>query len=261
IHLWSSRGITIADNRISGHRDGIYFEFVHDSRVERNISEGNLRYGLHFMYSDDCHYVANTFARNESGVAVMYTKRVEMTGNTFGENWGAAAYGLLLKEISDVTLTGNVFHRNTTGLLADGVSRLVAHHNAFVANGWAIKLEANAVDSRFTANDFAGNTFDVTTNGHGGDATFAGNYWDSYTGYDLNRDGLGDVPHHPVRLFSLLAQRTEASLVLLRSPLVGVLDAIERVLPSLTPQSVVDSVPSMHPRRVVHALAQTEQRR
>jgi nitrous oxidase accessory protein len=254
IHLWSSRRVTIADNRISGHRDGIYFEFVHDSRIERNTSEGNLRYGLHFMYSDDCHYTANTFRRNGSGVAVMYTKRVEMTDNTFDTNWGAAAYGLLLKEISDVTLTGNVFRRNTTGLLADGAARLVADHNEFIANGWALELEANTVDSRVTANNFAGNTFDVTTNGRGGGTTFAGNYWDSYAGYDLNRDGVGDVPHHPVRLFSLIAQRNETSLVLLHSALVGVLDAAERVIPSLTPETMVDSAPAMQPTRHTRAL-------
>jgi nitrous oxidase accessory protein len=73
IHLWTSTGITIANNRISGFRDGIYFEFVHGTEVRGNISEKNIRYGLHFMYSDDCQYIANTFRHNGSGVAVMYT--------------------------------------------------------------------------------------------------------------------------------------------------------------------------------------------
>src|SRR5262249_30824063 len=36
IHLWTSRRTTIADNEISGHRDGIYFEFVHDADVRGN---------------------------------------------------------------------------------------------------------------------------------------------------------------------------------------------------------------------------------
>ena len=96
IHLWSSRRVTIADNRVSGFRDGIYFEFVHETEALRNTSEGNLRYGLHFMYSDDCRYVGNVFRKNGSGVAVMYTKRVQMTVNHFDRNWGSAAYGLLL---------------------------------------------------------------------------------------------------------------------------------------------------------------------
>ena len=249
IHLWSSRRITISDNEISGHRDGIYFEFVHNSVIQRNRSEGNNRYGLHFMYSDDCRYLDNVFRHNGSGVAVMFTKRVEMVANHFEDNWGAAAYGLLLKEITDSRLTGNVFRGNTTGLLADGANRLVAEDNEFVGNGWAVKLDANTQDGRFERNDFVGNTFDVATNSREHSTTFAGNYWDEYRGYDLNRDGVGDVPHRPVRLFSLLVARNQPSLILLRSAFVSLLDAAERVLPALTPEMVADATPAMKRRR------------
>jgi len=248
IHLWSSRRITIADNHISGQRDGIYFEFVHDSRILNNVSEENLRYGMHFMYSDDCEYVGNEFRRNGSGVAVMYTKRVTMIGNRFEDNWGAASYGLLLKEISDSRLVNNVIRRNTTGLLADGANRIVAEHNDFIDNGWALRLDASTLDGRFTRNNFAGNTFDVATNSHGQTTTFEHNYWQAYRGYDLNHDGIGDVPFRPVRLFSVLVEHNQPALLMLRSAFVDLLDAAERVLPALTPESVVDTRPAM--RRV-----------
>ncbi|HET7620577.1 MAG TPA: nitrous oxide reductase family maturation protein NosD [Gemmatimonadaceae bacterium] len=246
IHLWSSHGTTIADNRISGHRDGIYLEFSHGSDIRGNVSERNLRYGLHFMYSNDCRYTDNVFRDNGSGVAVMYTKNVTMKGNRFEQNWGGAAYGLLLKEITDSRLEGNVFERNTTGLLAEGANRLQVDHNEFIGNGWAVKLAASTMDGRFTRNDFLGNTFDVVTDAKEITSTFTGNYWDSYKGYDLDRDGVGDVPHWPVRLFSLLAARAEPALVLLRSAFVELLDAAERVLPVLTPSGVNDPRPSMH---------------
>jgi nitrous oxidase accessory protein len=245
IHLWTSNHVTITDNVITGHRDGIYLEFVHESDVEGNVSEANLRYGMHFMYSDDCRYVANTFRRNGSGVAVMYTKRVTMTDNRFEDNWGAASYGLLLKEILEPVLIGNHFTRNTVGLLVDGATRLRAEHNEFADNGWALKLLASAQDGRFTRNDFTGNTFDVATNSRETTTSFAGNYWDDYRGYDLDRDGTGDVPHHPVRLFSLLVAQNEPVLITLRSPFVALLDLAERVLPSLTPETLVDASPSM----------------
>ena len=245
IHLWSSRNITVAGNHITGHRDGIYLEFTHDSDVRGNLSEANLRYGLHFMYSNDCRYRDNIFRHNGSGVAVMYTKNVEMTGNRFEQNWGGAAYGLLLKEITDSRLESNVFERNTTALLADGANRLRVDHNEFIGNGWAVKLEASTIDGRFTRNDFVANTFDVVTNSRQISSTFAGNYWDSYAGYDLDRDGVGDVPHWPVRLFSLLAARVEPALVLLRSAFVELLDATERVVPALTPATVNDPLPAM----------------
>lgn len=245
IHLWTARDIEIDDNRVSGHRDGIYFEFVHATTVRRNLSEGNLRYGLHFMYSDDCHYRDNTFRRNGSGVAVMYTKAVEMTGNRFEDNRGAASYGLLLKEIADPVIVGNRFSRNTVGLVADGAMRIQAHDNVFLDNGRALALMGSTVDGRFARNDFIGNTFDVATNTRQAESVFDGNYWDGYTGYDLDRDGRGDVPHRPVRLFSYLVAQNEPSLILLRSLFVAVLDAAERIIPALTPETLIDAHPAM----------------
>lgn len=247
IHLWSSHDIVVADNHVSGHRDGIYFEFVRNSEVRGNTSERNLRYGLHFMYSDDDRYVGNTFRHNLAGVAVMYTHRVQMLGNTFADNWGPASYGLLFKEIYDSRVEGNRFLRNTVGLFADGANRLVAARNEFTGNGWAVKLMSSTEDGRFTDNDFVANTFDVATNGGAATSTFDHNYWDEYRGYDLDRDGRGDVPHHPVRLFSMIVEQNAPSVVLLRSPFIALLDAAERVLPSLTPEAVADRHPAMRP--------------
>jgi nitrous oxidase accessory protein len=249
IHLWTSRRITIIGNQLEGLRDGIYFEFVHDSKITGNISQRNLRYGLHFMYSDGCEYVANTFRHNGSGVAVMYTKGVSMTANHFEDNRGAATYGLLLKEISDATLERNVFARNTTGLLADGANRIVAVRNQFIDNGWALRLEASTVDGEFTRNNFTGNSFDVATNSRSPSTRFAGNYWDDYRGYDLDHDGVGDVPHRPVRLFSVIVAQRPASLILMHSVFTTLLDGAERVMPSLTPETLTDPTPAMRPIR------------
>ena len=247
IHLWTSSRIHIEGNRISGQRDGIYFEFVRESEVRGNTSEHNLRYGLHFMYSDDCRYVDNIFRSNSAGVAVMMTKRVTMAGNRFESNWGSASYGLLLKEVYDVRLEHNHFVRNTVGLLADGANRIHAEHNEFRRNGWALKLLASTDEGHFRANNFIGNTFDVSTNNRESTNEVTGNYWDAYRGYDLDHDGVGDVPFHPVRLFSLLVQTNEPSLVLLRSVFVSLLDAAERAIPTLTPQALVDRSPMIHP--------------
>ncbi len=245
IHIFSSSSITMEDNHVTGHRDGIYLEFGHGSSARRNVAERNMRYGLHFMYSNDCLYEENVFRHNLAGVAVMYSRGVHMLGNRFERNWGSAAYGLLLKEIVDSEVRGNRFERNSTAILADGATRLVAERNEFIGNGWAVRLMASSQDARFERNNFIGNTFDVSTNSRRSYSTFRGNYWDVYRGYDLDRDGFGDVPHHPVRLFSLIVERFEPALVLLRSFLVGMLDAAERVLPGLTPEGMADERPAM----------------
>ncbi|MBK7593892.1 MAG: nitrous oxide reductase family maturation protein NosD [Gemmatimonadetes bacterium] len=243
IHSWGSRNLTIEDNQVSGHRDGIYLEFTRHAAVRRNVSEQNFRYGLHFMYSDSSAYEGNTFRQNGSGVAVMYSHVVRMASNRFLANRGATAYGLLLKEIADVTLIGNDFTGNTTGLLADGAERLEASGNRFTGNGWAVRLLASTSGGRFTDNHFAGNSFDVAVNARTVDAEFVGNWWDAYRGWDLDHDGTGDVPHHPVRLFALLVERAPAALMLQRALFIRVLDAAERVVPALTPAQVVDRAP------------------
>ena len=248
IHLWSSRDVEIVRNQISGHRDGIYFEFVRAAIVSDNVSEDNRRYGLHFMFSDSCRYEGNTFRHNGAGVAVMYTNTVTMIRNQFVDNRGSAAYGLLLKEIADPVLLDNRFVHNTVGIMADGATRLVAERNVFADNGWAVKLLASVQDGLFRGNDFSGNTFTVGTNsGSGASATFEGNWFDDYRGYDLDRDGKGDVPHRPVRLFSVLVARYEPALVLQGSVFVRLLDAAERALPSLTPRTLMDRGPAMRP--------------
>ena len=247
IHVWYSRGVTIRNNVIRGHRDGLYFEFAKDVRVEDNVSEGNVRYGLHFMFSDSSTYRRNLFRANGAGVAVMYTAHVDMEDNRFLDNWGPATFGLLLKDIRDSRIAGNRFERNTVGIHAEGSDRMRVERNAFHENGWAVKLMANSEDNRFEANDFSANSFDVSTNSRQSYSEFAGNYWDEYRGYDLDRDGRGDVAYRPVRLFSLVVEQNEPALILLRSFLVSLLDAAEAVIPALTPETLVDAHPRMRP--------------
>jgi nitrous oxidase accessory protein len=245
IHLWNSRGTRIERNTVRGHRDGIYLEHSSGGVLRRNHSEGNLRYGLHFMFSNENAYEANLFRANGAGVAVMYSKQVRMVGNRFEDNWGSAAYGLLLKEISESEITGNRFHRNTVAVYSEGSSGVRVAGNDFRRNGWAVKVMSNARDNHFTGNNFIDNSFDVATNTRRNPNHFAGNYWSRYTGHDLDRDGAGDVPHRPVRLFSLVVERHPAAMVLLRSLFVDLLDVAERVVPALTPETLVDAAPRM----------------
>lgn len=245
IHLWYSKGITIVGNKIKGHRDGIYFEFVMHSLVRDNYSKENLRYGLHFMFSDSCSYVNNTFENNGAGVAVMYTKNVTMKENKFINNWGAASFGVLLKDLADCLIEKNYFERNTNGLYLEGCSRITVRENNFVRNGWAIKLMANSMNNFFIDNNFLTNSFDVMTNSKNSFNDFSGNYWSRYNGYDLDKDGFGDVPFRPVKMFSVLVERQQASMILMNSLFIELLNLSENVIPSLTPVNLVDSKPRL----------------
>lgn len=245
INCWKSDSMFIIGNKIKGHRDGIYFEFVTNSLIWRNISTKNVRYGIHFMFSHHDTYIGNVFEENESGVAVMYTNHIYMYNNHFLNNWGDAAYGILLKDITDSDISGNFFTKNTVGILMEGCSRINLYKNAFYNNGWAVKISASSDNNEFTHNNFIGNTFDIGTNGSLVLNTFNGNYWDKYEGYDINRDKIGDVPYRPVSMYSMIIDANPAALMLFRSLIVSLLDKSEKILPGITPEQLKDERPLM----------------
>lgn len=245
IHCWKGDSLKVIGNQIIGHRDGIYFEFVKNSVIWRNVSKNNLRYGLHFMFSDDDMYVNNVFRNNGSGVSVMYSNRIKMFSNYFEENWGDVSHGILLKEISDGFMEGNYFNRNTSGIYMEGVNRIYMKRNVFKNNGWALKIQASCADVVLELNNFIGNTFDVGTNGSLVLNRFNNNYWDKYEGYDLNKDKIGDIPYRPVSMYSMIVEKYPPAMILFRSFITSLLDKTEKLIPSLTPENLKDSAPMM----------------
>ncbi len=245
IHVWYSKGILVTGNQVRNHRDGIYFEFVDSSKVRDNLSEDNLRYGLHFMFSNDDDYSDNIFRRNGAGVAVMFSKRVNMWDNRFEHNWGVSSYGLLLKEIYDAEIWNNIFKENSIAIFLEGATRINYHHNDFIQNGWAIKMSGGCLTNKVYDNNFIGNTFDLSVSSHVNDNTFDHNYWSEYTGYDLDRDGIGDIPFRPMKLFGYVVNQTPEAIILLRSTFVDLINFSEKVSPIFTPTNVFDNEPLM----------------
>lgn len=245
IHLWHCTGMKVSGNEVYGMRDGIYLEFVDSSLVTSNFSHHNVRYGLHFMFSNHDAYRQNTFRSNGAGVAVMFSKWIRMEQNKFLNSWGTASYGLLLKEIYDGEVLNNLFEANTLGVFIDGSTRIRYEGNQFIQNGWAVKVSGGCYTNQFIGNNFISNAFDVSYNAKVNDNTFSGNYWSEYTGYDLNKDGQGDVPYRPVKLFSYIVNKTPESIVLLRSLFVDIINFSEKVSPVFTPDDLVDASPAM----------------
>jgi len=246
IHLWYCKNIIIEDNYAEGHRDGIYLEFVDDSRVARNTVFRNLRYGLHFMYSDHDLYLENRFEQNGAGVAVMFSKYIEMVSNEFLNNWGSSSYGLLLKEITDSQILYNRFQQNTTGIYGEGVIRTEIQHNDFVRNGWAMNILGSCSKIEITRNNFLHNSFEVSTNSSRNYNHYDGNYWSDNTNrYDLDNDGISDVPYRPVKLFSYMIGYMQSSTILMRSLLIDLVNYAEKVAPVITPGNLIDNKPMM----------------
>lgn len=245
IHIWDGSEMEVYNNELYGLRDGIYFEFVKKSIVFENTSRENIRYGLHFMFSNNNIYHHNIFRNNGAGVAVMFSKFITMHNNIFELNWGSASYGLLLKEIYDAEIYDNLFQENTIGINGEGCTRINYTNNTFLRNGWAIKIAGACYTNIFVNNDFMHNSLDLSYNTKIHDNKFDNNYWSEYTGYDLDNDGIGDVPYRPVKLFSYVVNQTPEALVLLRSLFVDIINFSEKVSPVFTPDNLMDSNPLM----------------
>jgi len=237
--------MTVFKNELTGLRDGIYFEFVKKSKVYDNLSFGNLRYGLHFMFSNENSYDNNVFKMNGAGVAIMFSKFVKMHHNRFEHNWGSASYGLLLKEIYDAEIENNIFDQNTIGISVDGSTRINYTKNTFIRNGWAVKIIGACYENEFSNNNFLSNALDLSYNSKINTNRFEGNYWSEYAGYDLDRDGIGDIPYRPVKLFSYIVHNTPEAIVLLRSMFVDIINFSEKVSPVFTPDNLIDGHPLM----------------
>ncbi len=245
IQLWYSNNIVVDNNIIQGARDGIYLEFSDQITINNNLSSNNLRYGLHFMFSNNDVYTNNTFEDNGAGVAVMFSKHIQMVNNIFRKNWGTAAYGMLLKEITDAEIIGNTFEENTIGINIEGSNRILYRNNNFIHNGWALKVLGACYTNTFENNNFLYNSFDISYNSKLNDNKIIGNYWSNYTGYDLDNDGVGDVPYRPVKLFSYIVNRTPETIILLRSLFMDIIDFSEKVSPIFTPDNLLDESPLM----------------
>jgi nitrous oxidase accessory protein len=251
IHLWYSEGASIRSSRITSFLDGIYLSFAHEAAVEGNDLADHGRYGLHTMYCQSNRLVENRFTRNAAGIAVMFSNRLSVEGNAIVHNRGPRTYGLLLRDCSDGVFLGNQLVDNTVALFLDGSNRNRFAGNLVQDNGWGVLLFSSSADNVWTRNDFLHNDYpvalDMRRTRNRFDDGERGNYWSEAETYDLDGDGVGDVPFGPVTAFAFLSKQYPDLSVLAKSPAVAALGVAERVFPTLRPSDAVDRFPLTRP--------------
>ena len=250
VHLWYCKNVEVIGNDVQNVRDGIYLEFSDNITIKDNFSKNNVRYGLHFMFSNNNYVINNTFETNGAGIALMFSKFMQVENNIIQKNWGTAAYGLLLKEVNDANIKNNLFFENTVAITVEGSNRLEYSNNDFTSNGYALKVKGACYQNHVINNNFLYNSFDISYNGRINDNKFDNNFWSNYTGYDLNKNGIGDVPYRPVKLFSYIVNRTPETIILMRSLFIDIIDFSEKVSPVFTPDDLLDENPKM--KRIDH---------
>ena len=226
IHQWNCERGVIMGNDISEARDGIYFSFTNHTRCENNTVH-NVRYGLHYMYSDDNTFVGNVFSENAAGAALMFSKRLEIRGNRFVNNRGLRAYGLIFQSMDDCRLESNSIEHNAVGLSFNQCNRNRMIGNTIAHNYIGLRFGSNSDENGFSTNRFTRNLHPVEVTGDNGTNQWAlagvGNYWDGATAFDLNRDGINDLPHRELDVFGVLRRDFPSIALLSESPSIKLL--------------------------------------
>ena len=261
ITFYYSRNILAEHNTIADVRDGMYFSYsdtieVRDSDVRR------VRFGLHYMFSHANRFVRNVFTDNAAGAVIMNSRRVSVTDNVFAWNAGVRSYGLVLQQASDPIVTGNLFVGNGTGVFFDNVIRGTFTENVVAGNWLGLQLFPNSEATQVTGNSVFANTFDATGGSDtasyrlcapGGAGGGRGNYWGAAQadGYDLNGDGVLDVPYAAASPLAELALARQGLRLWLQSPAAHALDWAERTFPVFATDGAVDPCPLAAPPHLV----------
>jgi nitrous oxidase accessory protein len=286
ISVWNATGAKVLDNDVRFGRDGIYV-----ITSKRNVFSGNrfrdLRFAIHYMYTNDSEITDNVSVNNAVGFALMFSSRLKITGNVSD---GDRDHGFLFNYANASQISGNMVlgrlqpaERWTTAgtrgkddkehglpspdaaemaLGADarpGPTKCVfiynANQNRF-RNNW---FEGCEIGIHFTAgserNEMVGNAFIrnrnqvkyVSTRYLDWSKDGRGNYWSDNPAFDLNGDGLGDSAYRPNNLVDKVLWTAPQAKVLMNSPAVQVLRWAQAQFPALLPGGVVDSKPLMAP--------------
>ena len=256
ISVWHVENGEIRGNRISEARDGVYLSFTEGVIVSDN-EVVSCRYGLHSMYSQNATFTGNTVRGNLLGAALMMSDRLVLRGNRIEQHReGAAAYGVLLKDIGDLQADGNLILANRVGVYAEGVpsqpSRAaVVTHNVIAGNEVGLALQSNAALT-LSENTISDNLTDVRALGRQLSPSMQwsrggrGNFWSQYRGYDGDRNGVGDVPHRLEDAMDALVRRNALTQAFLYTPAHLALEAAARMFPLLRQQPLLtDRYPLM----------------
>ena len=246
IHVWNTHGFRLIGNEIADVRDGFYIQSSSGGFVAHNIAR-DLRYGIHYMFSDDNAFEDNTFENGAAGAALMYSRRIAFRRNRFVHNRGFASVGLLLKACDDVVAEDNLIADNARGVFLEGSYRNQFRRNIVAESDTAIVLYDSSAQNVFERNSFVANLTPLALVGKRTDTRFDGNYWSDHHEPDLDGDGRADRPYRLSSVFDHFRSNLTAADLFTQGLTASALAAAERAFPVLDAVGVEDRAPLARP--------------
>lgn len=245
VHLWNTPGSIVENNRFRYGRDGV---FVNSSK--KNTFRGNhfeeLRFAVHYMYTNRSEVSGNMSIGNHIGFALMYSDRLVARDNVSIDD---RDHGIMLNYANYSEITGNV--------VEGGGEKCVfiynANRNRFEKNQFegcpiGVHFTGGSADNAFTENAFIANEtqvkyvgsrwLDWATDGRG-------NYWSDHAAFDLDGDGIADSAYRPNDMMDQVLWTHPLAKLLINSPAVQLLRWVQTQFPGLYPGGVIDTSPLM----------------
>lgn len=259
IHLYNTTGALVENNEVWQTRDGIYIDTSNHNALRQNYLH-HLRYGIHYMYSHYNQVVENRTEQTRTGYALMQSKYLTVAGNSSKHDQN---YGILMNYIVYSTIQGNIITgvRPGTSRMQDGEAVVGAEGkaifiynsqfneirgNLFADSDIGIHLTAGSEDNTLSGNAFVQNQTQVkyvATRKQEWSREGRGNYWSDYLGYDMDGDGVGELPYEPNDGIDRVLWKFPMAKVLMHSPAVETLHWVQQQFPILRPPGVTDSHP------------------
>ncbi len=246
IHVFNTVGFRFTGNEVVDVRDGFYLQNASQGFVRDNVAR-DLRYGLHYMFSDDNVFEGNTFENGAAGTAIMYSQRIVFRRNRFLRNRGFASVGLLFQGCVDVLAEENLIADNARGVFIEGSYRITLRRNVIAGSDVAVVLYDPTGGHRFSGNSFVGNLTPLDLVARRTDTTFVGNYWSGNDEPDLDGDGTSDRPYRLSSVFDHFRGNLTAADLLSDSFAARAIGMAEHAFPVLRLVPVEDPSPLARP--------------
>ena len=202
IHVWNTEGFRFAGNEIVDVRDGLYIQPPRTASIRGNVAR-DLRYGLHYMFSDDNLFEDNTFENGAAGTAIMYSERIVFRRNRFLQQPRLRLGRPAVQDLRRRARRGQPDRRQRARHLPRG---LAPHHvfrgNVVAGSDMAIVLYDSAADTGSRATRSSATCRRSTLVGaRAPTPSSTGNYWSDNDEPDLDGDGRSDRPYRLTSVF------------------------------------------------------------
>ncbi|CAM5203982.1 nitrous oxide reductase family maturation protein NosD [Oligella ureolytica] len=244
ITIWNAPGSKVVNNDVMYGRDGIFTNYSKQNTFSGNTFR-NLRYGVHYMYTNDSEVSNNISIDNDIGYAIMFSDRINVKGNI---SLHSVNQGIMMNYANHSTVEDNTVYQADKCVYFYNANINKINNNHFEQCEIGVHYTGAAQGNVVYDNAFVYNRSQVKYVGtryedwvHEG----RGNYWSDHSGFDLDGDGVSDTVYRPNDIIDQVVWRAPSSRILLNSPAVAVVRWAQSQFPALLPGGLMDSAPIM----------------